>query len=173
MGGDRQVNGIELGFAGNLTRQWQVFGGYTWLDSEGRNLGLSNVGTAAAPNWVANAGTGLAFPNTPEHSFSLWTTYQPVRDWTVGAGLFYQDKVYGGYAYGATTPPGGTAVIKRSVPSFVRVDAMVGYVVNRNLSLQLNLQNLTDEVYYNTAYPSHYANIAPGRSAMLTAHIAF
>jgi catecholate siderophore receptor len=173
MGGDKVVNGVELGFAGNLTRQWQVFGGYTWLDSEGKNLGLSNVGTAAAPDWVPNPGTGLPFPNTPEHSFSLWTTYKPVRDWTLGAGLFYQDKVYGGYAYGATTPPGGTAIIRRSVPSFVRVDAMVGYVVNRNMTLQLNLQNLTDEVYYNTAYPSHYANIAPGRSALLSAHLSF
>jgi catecholate siderophore receptor len=173
MGGDKVVNGLELGFAGNVTRQWQLFGGYTYLDSEGRNLGLSNVGTATAPIWVPNAGTGLAFPNTPKHSFSLWSTYRPMPDWMVGAGVFYQGKVYGGYAYGATVPVGGTAIVKRSVPSYARLDAMVSYVVNRNLTLQLNLQNLTDKVYYNTAYPTHYANIAPGRAAILTASLSF
>ena len=59
------------------------------------------------------------------------------------------------------------------MPSYARLDAMASYVVNRNLTLQLNLQNLTDKVYYNTAYPTHYANIAPGRAALLTANLSF
>ncbi|RYF75835.1 MAG: TonB-dependent receptor [Comamonadaceae bacterium] len=171
LAGDKQVRGVELGFSGNVTRELQVFGGYTLLDSEGRNLGLVNAGTATAPLYRPNAATGLPFANTPKHSASIWASYKPTAAWTLGLGAFYQDEVYGGYAYAAGTS--GLTLIKRSVPGYTRVDAMVGYAVNKNVNLQLNVQNLTNKVYYNTAYSTHYANLAPGRQATLTANFSF
>ena len=59
------------------------------------------------------------------------------------------------------------------IPSHTRVDAMAGYAFNPRTSLQLNVQNLTDALYFNKAYASHYAAIAPGRSASLSLHLKF
>ena len=171
MAGDKRVRGLELGVSGNVTRELQIFGGYTLLNSEGKNLGLVNVGSAAAPRYMVNAATGQPFPNTPKHSASIWASYKPTQAWTVGLGAFYQSEVYGGYGYASGT--NGMTLIKRSVPGYTRVDAMVAYAINKNVNLQLNVQNLTDKTYYNTAYSTHYANMAPGRQATLTANFAF
>ena len=47
------------------------------------------------------------------------------------------------------------------------------YAIQDNISLQLNLQNLTDKIYFTKAYASHYASIAPGRSATLALNVRF
>jgi catecholate siderophore receptor len=41
------------------------------------------------------------------------------------------------------------------------------------MNLQLNVQNLFDKKYYNQAYASHYASLAPGRAAILTLGIRY
>ena len=51
------------------------------------------------------------------------------------------------------------------IASYTRFDAMASYAIQGNISLQLNVQNLTDKTYFTKAYASHYASIAPGRSA--------
>ncbi|MCW0038285.1 TonB-dependent receptor, partial [Acinetobacter baumannii] len=73
-GGNKVVNGVELGFTGSVLPGLSVFGGYTYMDSEQKNAGAGNV---------AN---GQPFPNTPKHSFSLWTSYKPMAKLTVGLG---------------------------------------------------------------------------------------
>lgn len=154
MAGKKVVNGIELGFSGRVTRQWDVFGGYTYMDSEQKKIGVTAAG-------IPNAGTGEAFPNTPRHSFSLWTNYGFTPRLTVGVGAFGQSAVVGGYSYS-----GNNSLIKKGTPGYVRYDAMASYALNKNLIAQLNLYNLTDKVYYNTAYAAHYAGIGAGRSAV-------
>ncbi|CAG2152864.1 putative TonB-dependent receptor BfrD [Cupriavidus yeoncheonensis] len=150
--GKQRVKGFELGFAGNLTDKWGVFGGYTYLDSE-----LIDNGPQAANA----ANNGNQFPNTPKNTFSLWTTYQVLPALTVGGGAYYVDKVY------------GNAANSLYVPSYWRFDLMGAYRVNKNLTLQLNIQNLFDKTYYTKAYASHYAALAPGRFGMLTANFRF
>jgi catecholate siderophore receptor len=152
LAGDYKVDGIELGVAGNLTRNWQVFGGYTFLDSEIVNGGGNAAGLAA---------TGKQFPNTPRSSYSLWTTYVLMPKLTIGGGAFYTSRVYGNTAN------------TKWVPSYTRFDAMATYVVDKNITLQLNVQNLTDKVYFNQAYSSHYASMAPGRSAILALNVKY
>ncbi len=172
LAGDKQVRGFELGFSGNVTRQVQVFGGYTYLDSKSRNLGLSSTTNASgATVYVPNPATGQLFPNTPKHSASLWASYQPTPALKFGLGAFAQSEVFGGYALVAGT--GGQTLLRRRVPGFTRFDALVSYAVTRNFSLQLNAQNFTNRIYYNTAYAAHYANLAPGRSFVLTGTYAF
>ncbi len=150
--GDQVVKGFELGFAGRLTDKWQAFGGYTYLDGK-----LVDNGTAVAniPN------NGNQFPNTPRNSVSLWNTYAVMPDLTIGGGAFYVDKQFGN--------PANSVVI----PSYVRIDAMANYTINKNLNLQLNVQNLTDERYFNAAYTTHYAQVAPGRLAFLTLNFKY
>ncbi|TAM00789.1 MAG: TonB-dependent siderophore receptor [Paraburkholderia sp.] len=144
MVGNKRVQGVELGVAGQLTNAWQVFGGYTYMKSE-----LRDNGKDAANN-------GHRFPNTPKHSFTMWTNYDVTPQFTIGGGAFYMSKVFGDPAN------------LRAVPSYWRFDATAQYRFNKRLDLQLNVQNLLNRTYFDQAYPAHYASIAPGRSAFVT-----
>ncbi|WP_428825459.1 TonB-dependent receptor [Azonexus sp. IMCC34842] len=150
--GKQETEGYELGFAGALTDKWQVFGGYTHLKSE-----LVEVGALAA-NQVNK---GKQFPNTPEDSFSLWSSYKVLPKLTLGGGAYYVSKVYGNTAN------------TKWVPEYWRYDAMASYEVARNFSLRLNIQNLTDKTYYDRAYTTHMVSVAPGRQAIMTANFKF
>jgi len=99
--------------------------------------------------------------STPKNSASLWTTYRVLPKLTVGGGAFYVDKVW------------GSELSNKWIPSYVRVDATATYEFGSAYSLQLNVQNLTDERYFDKAYPTHYASVAPGRSAIATLNVRF
>lgn len=148
--GETRVQGIELSASGKLTDKWQVFAGYTYMQArqiDGGPLGKANDGNQ--------------LPNTPNNSASLWTTYAITPKLTVGGGAFYVDDVYGSVAN--TT----------MVDSYVRYDAMAAYKLTKNVDLQLNVQNLTNEVYYDKAFSTHFANQAAGRTALLTTSVHF
>ncbi|QWT46339.1 TonB-dependent receptor [Azospira inquinata] len=161
--GKQKINGLELGFAGALTKSWQVFGGYTHMNSELEDPGPSywtlRSGSWSYTNNAANKGN--QFPMTPKDSFSLWTTYKLLPKLTVGGGAYYVSKVY------------GDAANTKWIPSYTRYDAMANYDLDKNLSLQLNIQNLTDKVYYNQAYTTHMVSVAPARQITLTAKLKF
>ncbi len=148
--GTTRVDGIELSASGKLTDNWQVFAGYAYM--EGRQID-------GGPMGKANDGNQL--PNLPNNSASLWTTYQVTPKLTIGGGAFYTDDVFGSVAN--TT----------MVDSYVRYDAMAAYKLTRNVDLQLNVQNLTNEVYYDKAFSTHFANQAAGRTALLTTSVHF
>lgn len=80
---------------------------------------------------------------------------------TIGGGAFYVDDVF------------GNTTNSVMVDSYVRYDAMASYKLTKNVDLQLNVQNLTDELYYDKAYGNHYANQAAGRTALLTTSFHF
>ena len=50
---------------------------------------------------------------------------------------------------------------------------MEGYQIDKHLSLQLNIQNLTDKRYFDAAYSSHYAQVAAGRLSYLTLNFTY
>lgn len=152
MGGNKVVNGLELGFSGRILPQFSVFGGYTYMDSEQKNLGLNNV---------AN---GLPFPNTPKHSFSLWTSYKPTAKLTLGLGVYAQSDAAQGYVRSSVDQ----GIVTKGIAGYSRYDAMASYQFNPNLALQLNVYNLTDKVYYSGVRSPHYATMAAGRSAVAT-----
>jgi catecholate siderophore receptor len=159
--GRKEIRGVELGFSGKLTSSWTLFGGYTWLDAEIADNGFVNTGTAAAPVWTTSPFNGNRFPTTPKHSASLWTTYAFSKDFTAGLGVNTMSQVY------------ANVNNTKYAPGYARFDAMASYALNRDISLQLNLQNLTDKLYYDKVSSPHYAGVAPGRSATLTANFKF
>ncbi|WP_438851433.1 TonB-dependent receptor [Brevundimonas nasdae] len=156
--GQKLIQGLELGVNGQITSQWSVFAGYTYMDSE-----LVRAGGSGA-NYGLN--DGIRFPNTPEHSASITTNYQVTPKINVGGGVYYMGKVYGN---ASTLTPTST----KFIPEYTRVDVNATYVINPNLNLRLNVQNLTDEFYFNQAYPTHYASVAPGRSGTLTLNFRY
>lgn len=146
--GEQRVQGAEFGFAGSLSDDWRVFGGYTLLDSE-----------VVASNNPQEVGRELL--NTPRHSANLWTVYDLPRGFQVGAGLQFTDSRYNSNSSTA-----------REAPSFCLFDAMVGYEVNQNFSLRLNIYNLADKAYIDRVGGGHFIPGA-GRSAVLTASYKF
>jgi catecholate siderophore receptor len=142
-----RVDGVEFGIAGALTDKWQIFAGYSYLQSE--IVDTSNL-----------AERGRALPSTPHNNFNLWTSYAITPDFTIGGGVQYQDD-----AFANTTNT-------TYVPSFWKFDAMAAYKVTRNSTLQLNVYNIGDAMYYAQYYSGH-AVPASGRYASLTYRIRF
>jgi catecholate siderophore receptor len=159
--GRKEVKGVELGFSGKLSRAWTVFGGYTYLNAVVADNGFLNVGTTAVPVYAPSPYNGNRFPTTPRHSATLWTSYAIDKDLTVGFGASAMDRVY------------ATVNNNKTVPGYARFDAMASYVLNQQVTLQLNIQNLTDKFYFDRVSSPHYAGVAPGRSATLTANFKF
>jgi catecholate siderophore receptor len=140
--GVTRIEGIELGAIGRITDQWQVFAGYTHLRSEVIETSDANI-------------LGKELLNTPNNAFSIWTTYDVTQKWTVGGGAFYVDSVFGNNTN--TT----------MVPSYWRFDAMTSYKITNNITAQLNIYNLSNELYYAQVY-NNWAVPGAGRSAALT-----
>jgi catecholate siderophore receptor len=159
--GRKEIQGVELGFSGKITTAWTVFGGYTWLDAEIADNGFVNTGTTASPVWTPSPFNGNRFPTTPKNSASLWTSYAFTKDFTAGFGVSAMSQVY------------ANVNNNKHTPGYARFDAMASYALNKDISLQLNLQNLTDKLYFDKVSSPHYAGVAPGRSATLTANFKF
>ncbi|CRM18443.1 TonB-dependent siderophore receptor [Pseudomonas sp. 25 R 14] len=126
LAGKQRVQGFELGVTGRVTELWDVFANYTFLDSE----------TLDAANTPAgNDRKGQALGNTPPHSFNLWTTYELPAGWSVGYGARYASK------------RNVTSSTTAKLDAFWVHNAMVGYQVNDDLELQLNVNNLFNKDY--------------------------
>lgn len=154
--GEAMVQGVELGVSGNITPKWQVFGGYTYMDSELVRGAYTGV----------NQGDPLA--NTPEHSFSLFSTYRVTRAISLGGGAYHVSDSFGGNQGGA-----GGGANKVYAPAYTRYDAFASWAVNDRIDLQLNVQNVGDERYILRTNGVHHADPAPGRQAILTLNVKY
>lgn len=152
--GEKRVQGVELGATGELAPHWLVSAGYLYMDTSverGRNV------TAAGEN---------SLTYTPKQSFTAWTSYDLPWGLRIGGGARFSDKLARG-TDGAIGTPAYTE-------SYWVFDAMVGYKVNKNVDLRLNVYNIGDEKYVAAINKSGY-RYTPGtpRSASLTANIRF
>ena len=144
----QRVNGITIGSLGQITSRWQILASFGYLDT--RQISQNPL----------NNGRRLVL--TPRFSGSLWTTYALPRGLTLGGGLRYMDEVF-------VNPPNTIRV-----PNYSLVDAMVEYDVNAHLSLRLNVNNLTDEVYIKNVN-NNGGRFNPGtpRAAVVTSSVRF
>ena len=149
---DQRVRGIELGVAGYLTERWEVRASYTALNDV--------INSSTDPLAVMKD-----VPNVPNSAFNLWLTYETPGDWTLGTGLNFV-----GHRYADTHNTAG-------VPAFVVFNEMLAYRVDRNLSVQINLNNLTNRLYYSSLYYSaadeNHAVPGPGRTLVLSASLRY
>lgn len=145
--GRHQVQGVELGLSGRVTRAWAVFSGYAFMDS-----------TIEASNTASEVDNALVL--TPKHTLSLWTTYDLPRGVSVGGGVQYMDAVF------------RNAINTTRAPSYWLANALVSYRVNEFMTLRLNGQNLFDERYVDRVGGGHYIPGA-GRQVMVTSDFHF
>ncbi len=156
---ERHTDGIELEVAGRITDNWDVFAGLALMDPEVDEVapGKSDIVVGKNP------------PNSTDYTFNLWTTYKLPLGWKIGGGLEGKGDraVYGYPAAGATTFNPNVA------PSYIRYDAMVAYV-QKHYALQLNVKNLFDTAYYESAYINGgFAVPGTGRTAQVTLDYKF
>jgi catecholate siderophore receptor len=159
--GKSRVRGVELSATGKITDAWSAFAGYAYMQGELVDNGFVN----GEPDPIN--GTRLA--NTPEHSFSLWSSVELSPRFSLGGGAFFVDDVAGSFRVN----PSDGLLTEYGVPAYWRFDAMARWQASERLAVRLNLQNLADKTYYTKAYPVHYATPAAGRSLQLTASIRF
>lgn len=151
LAGAQRVQGFNVGIAGTITQRWRVLANYTHMGSEIREHTNAYL-------------VGQPLPNTPKRSLSLWTTVNPLDALTLGGGAVYQDVT-------TVNNPTAANVAFNKVPNFWRFDAFASYSFGR-LDLQLNVNNITNELYYDQYYSGH-AVPAEARSASLTARYSF
>lgn len=159
--GDQRVRGVELSAVGHLTPSWQVLAGYTYMDGEMiKAPDSSTVAIAQADETLPTVNAppifakGKTLQNTPRDTASIWTTYNITDNWEVGGGAVYSAKRYLNNFETA------------QVDAYTSINATIAYR-QKAFGVRLNLQNLTDEVYYETASGGR-ATPAAGRTAILT-----
>ncbi|RLZ09985.1 TonB-dependent siderophore receptor [Acinetobacter sp. 2JN-4] len=150
--GSSKVDGFEIGLTGHITDQWEMAIGYSYLDSKLEEGGIVR-------NEQVQSGGPIPF--VAKNSANLWTTYQILPQFTVGAGVQYRDRVYTYHDQ------------SRVLPTFMIYNAMAKYNVNDNIDLQLNINNLSDKRYFTSAHARHYANEGDGRNAVFAINFKY
>ncbi|WP_100655990.1 TonB-dependent receptor [Alteromonas flava] len=138
---DSEISGFELQLTGYINEDWSLAVNYSNLDGEIVDR---------------NGPTGRAPRELPENTFSIWSTYQVNDAFGFGLGATYQDESF--------IDNGNSAVL----PSYTRVDAAAFYDVSDTLRVQLNVENLTDELYFPNAHSTHQATVAAPVNATLS-----
>jgi len=132
-GGKQTSEGFEAEISGEVYTGWQVMGGYT------------NTRTKYVVDTAANAGQPLR-SHDPKHQLRLFTSYSPNRSgpgWTVGGGVNIQSDNYVRSGV-LTARQGGYGV----------ANAMFAYRIDDTWSVQGNINNLFDKVYYKKIGPT-------------------
>ncbi|MBW4642230.1 MAG: TonB-dependent siderophore receptor [Goleter apudmare HA4340-LM2] len=133
--GEQNSRGIELSMTGEVLPGWNFIAGYAYTDARITEDNTFQVGSQ--------------LPNTPYHSFNLWTTYQiqkgDLQGLGFGLGLFF------------VGDRAGDLENTYDIPSYLRTDAAIFY--NRDkFRIGLNFKNLFDLEYFENGSSSTRVN---------------
>ncbi|MCK0129212.1 TonB-dependent siderophore receptor [Erythrobacter sp. F6033] len=129
---DSRIQGFELQLQGKVAEGWSISAGYSFLDGEQ----VSRTGP-----------TGLRPRELPENMFSIWNNIEVSDRFGVGFGLTHQDESF--------IDNGNSAVL----PAYTRVDAAAYFDITDQFRLQVNVENLTDTLYFPNSHATHQATV--------------
>ena len=129
---ESEIDGFELQLQGRINDFWSVSAAYSALDGEQVNR---------------SGRTGLTPRELPDSMFSLWNQFSLSSDLNVGFGLTHQSESFINNSNSAV------------LPSYTRIDASVQYRMSEATTVQLNVENLTDELYFPNAHSTHQATV--------------
>lgn len=129
---DSEIDGFELQLQGRINDFWSVSAAYSALDGEQVNR---------------SGRTGLTPRELPDSMFSLWNQFSLSSYLNVGVGLTHQSESFINNSNSAV------------LPSYTRIDASVQYRLSEATTVQLNVENLTDELYFPNAHSTHQATV--------------
>ncbi|MGH8614043.1 MAG: TonB-dependent siderophore receptor [Gammaproteobacteria bacterium] len=130
--GEARSEGVELDIAGRLTDTLSLIGSYAYTDAK---VTKDNGGLQ-----------GNQLPNAPLHSGSLWLKYD--------VSGYQADGLSFGVGVFANGHREGDAENTFELPGYARLDALAAYrrkIGPSRLTVQLNIWNLLDKVYYESA----------------------
>jgi len=139
------IQGAELQLRGEVSDGWFISAGYSYLD--GAQVDAFGV-------------AGLRPRELPENTFSIWNQLQVTDRFGVGLGLTHQGDSF--ITNGNVTFVGlnGDSVTTRAtLPAYTRVDASAYFDVSDNLRVQVNLENLTDTLYFPNSHSTYQASV--------------
>lgn len=155
--GKNRVRGIELGLAGNVSKNFQMQAGLAIMKSK-----VLQSATAA------NVGHPLS--NFADRSFAVQGKYQLTRNFSFGAIARYESKRCGGQP--DTGAGFANGMCSQPVPSFSVYDLFASYRINKHADLRLNVLNATDKDYYTAVYRSGaFLYKGDGRAVRLTLNL--
>ena len=138
---------------------------YSKSEQEITGIELQLVGTIT-DKWFISVGytdtdakktDGTPLREVPESVFSVWNNYVVNDKLAVNLGVINQ-----GESYIKDSLTGG------KLPSFTRVDAGATYALTDNTTLGLNIENLTDELYFPHSHSTHQASVGAPINSMLS-----
>ncbi|EHD19494.1 MULTISPECIES: TonB-dependent siderophore receptor [Brenneria] len=125
-GGKARSEGVEAEISGSPLPGWDITAGYAFLTSR----------------YLDGTETEAYSLDEPKHSFKLWSHYRvqsgALDGLGLGAGLYAVSHYSGDRTNGDDRVQGGYAL----------VNATVSYPINKNFTVSLNAENLTDRKYY-------------------------
>jgi len=98
----------------------------------------------------------------PDHTLSLFTTYKVSEKFGWGLGIIQQGE--------------SNIVNDKSdlfLPEFTRVDLGAYYQITDGLNIQLNIENLTDELYFPHSHSTHQVSVGEPLSVRVSARKTF
>lgn len=92
----------------------------------------------------------------PETMASVWNNIRIADRFGLGLGVTYQDESFINNSNSAV------------LPSYTRVDASAFYDLSEKLRIQVNVENVTDELYFPNSHSTHQATVGAPLNALLT-----
>jgi len=157
-----ESKGAELDVTGRIDQNWSIIASYAYTDARitnGQGPSIQDIenGTLFPPAPVVDE-SGNRLQDVPLNSGAIWAKYDAEGWWrglSLGAGVV------------AVGEREGDNENSFQLPAYARVDTMIQYRFRpppetrvKNMTLQLNVKNLFDTVYYQNS--SSRLNIFPG-----------
>ncbi|WKJ90303.1 TonB-dependent receptor [Methylomonas montana] len=150
--GEVRNQGIELDVAGEVLPGWNVIGSYSYIDSQiTKDTGQDVNGNITLGN------QGHRLFNVPRNIASLWNTYEflggDLRGLKFGGGVLVRDQREGDNSN------------TFQLPGYATINLLASYTLNigkTKFTAQLNIDNLLNKNYYDSASNSTGNGIYPG-----------
>jgi len=144
--GKVRSQGLDMQFSGQLTEQLRIIGAYAFIDAQ---VSKDNSGLKG------NKILGVA-----RHSGSLLTVYEFDGGSSIGASTTYFAR-----RPGEANRPGGTTN-DFYLPAYITFDFLARWQATRDLSFNINLDNVFNRTYYERGYSRSW--VVPGAPRNLT-----
>lgn len=146
--GDLKRKGVEVEVTGKITPQLKTMLGYSYLDARYEN----------SPAYV----DGSRPMNTPQNTFNAWVQYKfdsgILKNLSIGSGVYYVgDRPVNDWGIVSDNHGSVPGLKPFSMPSFTTVNLQLGYEY-RSIQAKVFLNNIFDELGYNSYYRAGYIN---------------
>lgn len=138
--GGVRSRGVELEVSGRIAEGWDVFAGYTYVDSR---YVEDSTGGRAGDRYGRNK---------PSNLLTLSTVYRfpgDLENWRIGASVRLQSGIEGDVA----------GVTNAKQDAYGTLDLMAAYSPNEKTEIKLNVFNVLDQNYYSSVGYTDNANI--------------